>query len=81
LTQGVSLDKILVNLDRRISMEQTEAPTFLKPSQVAKNLGLSRAKVYSLISMGQIPSVKIAGSIRVPTSVLSDLEERAKAPR
>lgn len=38
----------------------------LKPVEAANALGVSRAKVYELISMGVIPSVRIGGVLRVP---------------
>ncbi len=59
----------------------TNLPAFLKPIEFARQARLSRAKVYDLIAQHVIPSVRIAGSIRIPASVLADLEERAKAPR
>jgi len=63
-------------------MEQSiEAPTFLKPTEFARETRLSRAKVYDLIAQHIIPSVRIAGSIRIPASALRDLEEQAKASR
>lgn len=58
-----------------------EQPLFLKPTEVAAHLRLSRAKVYDLIASGDIPSLRIAGSIRVPASALRDMEERARAAR
>ena len=50
----------------------------LRPAEVAKILGISRAQVYRLIQMGEIPSVRILGSIRVrPEDLLHCIEEHA----
>lgn len=37
----------------------------LKPMEVARRLGICRAKTYELISKGVIPSVHIGRSVRV----------------
>jgi excisionase family DNA binding protein len=44
----------------------------LRPSEVADALGLGRTRIYALIGSGEIPSVKIGGSIRVPTERLRE---------
>ncbi len=62
-----------------MELTNTEEPLFLKPIEVAAHLRLSRAKVYDLIASRAIPSVRIAGSIRVPRSALHDLAAQAKA--
>lgn len=41
---------------------------FLKPTEVAPLLGVGIGRVYQLISAGQIPAVRIGGSIRIPRS-------------
>lgn len=43
----------------------------LKVPEVAQRLGISRAKVYELISGGRLPSVRIDGCRRVRVSDLA----------
>jgi excisionase family DNA binding protein len=53
---------------------------FLKPSEVAQALGVSRSTAYQLIREGKLPHVLIAGRIRrVPARALEELAERAIA--
>lgn len=47
-------------------------PTLLKVREVAAWLGMSRAKVYELMSSGVLRSVRIDGCRRVRTEDLSD---------
>jgi excisionase family DNA binding protein len=54
-------------------------PLFVRPSQAAAMLSLSRAKVYQLIAEGTLPSVRLGGSIRVPVSALRELDTSARA--
>ena len=42
----------------------------LRVEEVAEAIGLSRAKVYELLTEGRIPSVKIGRSRRIPVSAL-----------
>ena len=42
----------------------------IRPDETAAVLGVSRSTVYALISAGTIPTVKVGGSIRVPTEAL-----------
>ena len=44
----------------------------LRIPEVAAHLGVSRAKVYELLSQGRLPSVKIDGSRRVRRSDLTE---------
>ena len=39
---------------------------FLKPVEAAETLRISRSKLYEALAQGEIPSVRIAGLIRVP---------------
>ena len=41
-----------------------------KPVRVAESLELGRSTTYDLIAAGEIPSVRIRGSIRVPLDEL-----------
>lgn len=42
----------------------------LKPMDVAHVLGISKSKVYELLSTGELPSIRIGKSIRVSTEDL-----------
>ena len=58
----------------------------LKPQEAADQLRVSRAKTYELISSGQIPSIKVGSSLRVPADALREwiqrqVTERAEANR
>lgn len=46
------------------------APLLLTPAQVATVLQLSRSKVYELMASGDVPSIRIGRSRRVPTDLL-----------
>jgi excisionase family DNA binding protein len=46
--------------------------------EVAQMLGFSRAKVYELLASGQLDSVKIDGSRRIPKQAVEDLIEQAR---
>jgi excisionase family DNA binding protein len=41
-------------------------PIVLTVPEVARTLGLSRGKTYALIGSGEIPSLRLGRSIRVP---------------
>ena len=45
---------------------QPASGPFMKVSEVAVQLGVSRPYVYRLISRGVIPAVRIANAIRIP---------------
>lgn len=45
-------------------------PLLLRPGQAADVLSISRTKVYELLKSGELPSVTIGGSIRVPMAGL-----------
>jgi hypothetical protein len=53
---------------------------FLKPSELAVAISASPAKVYAAIADGSIPSVRIAGMLRVPAAFADGLAERALNP-
>jgi excisionase family DNA binding protein len=53
----------------------------VRPNEVAELLGLGRSKVYALIASGELPSVKIGKSIRVPVEELRQwVHGRVSAP-
>ena len=45
----------------------------LSPTEAAEHLSVGRSKVYELIRLGQLRSVKIGGSRRIPRAALADL--------
>ena len=42
----------------------------LKPAEVSELTGMGKSKTYELIAAGQIPSVRIGRSVRVPADQL-----------
>lgn len=50
-----------------------------RPEEVAERLGFSRARVYQLLAAGEIFSVKIGASRRVPATDLSAYVARIRA--
>lgn len=48
----------------------------LRPTEAATALGISRARVYELMTAGALSSVKIGASRRVPVEALHDLVRR-----
>ena len=47
-------------------MEYRKTILLLRPAEAATALGVSRSKIYELLSRRVIPSVRLDGSIRVP---------------
>ena len=47
-------------------MEHRKTLLLLRPAEAAAALGVSRSKIYELLSRRVIPSVRLDGSIRVP---------------
>lgn len=53
----------------------------LKPVEVAEIVGVGRSKVYELISAGELPSIRLGGSVRVPVDLLREwVNRKAAAP-
>jgi excisionase family DNA binding protein len=50
----------------------------LTPEETAEMLGIGRTKVYELIRLGLIESVKIHGCRRIPTEAVHDYVERLR---
>jgi excisionase family DNA binding protein len=44
----------------------------LRPGEAAELIGLGRSKVYALIASGELPTVRIGGSVRVPLDALRE---------
>jgi excisionase family DNA binding protein len=44
----------------------------LRPIEAAAALGISRSKIYELLSSGGLPSVRVGASVRVPVDALRE---------
>jgi excisionase family DNA binding protein len=53
----------------------------LKPIEVGNQLRISRAKTYELIASGEIPSIKVGGTTRVPAVALQQWIDRQVSER
>jgi excisionase family DNA binding protein len=42
----------------------------LRPASVAETLEISRSKTYEMIARGELPSIRVGNSIRVPVAAL-----------
>jgi excisionase family DNA binding protein len=42
----------------------------LRPVEAAEAIGIGRSKVYELLASGELPSIRIGGSVRVPVDAL-----------
>ena len=52
----------------------------LKPTEAAEVLGIGRTKIYSLLSSGELPAVRVGRSIRVPAAALQEWLDRQMVP-
>jgi excisionase family DNA binding protein len=59
----------------------TPEKLLLRVPEAAEALGCSRAKAYELIASGEIPSIKIAGLVRVPLEGLREEMKKRLAER
>lgn len=63
-------------------MDRDSAPPrrlLLRVDEVAAILGVGRAKAYALVGEGQLPSLRLGGSLRVPAAALERwVEEHAQ---
>ena len=41
-----------------------------RPAEAAVAIGVSRSRMYELIASGEIPSVRVGGTLRVPVEAL-----------
>jgi excisionase family DNA binding protein len=56
-------------------------PLFVRPSEAARLLGISRSKLYMLLRAGTVPSRKIGAAVRVPIEALERMaRESADSP-
>jgi len=42
----------------------------LRPAEAAELLGVGRSKIYALLASGEVPSVRVGHSVRVPLQAL-----------
>ena len=42
----------------------------LRPTEAAEAIGIGRSKIYELLASGEIPAIRIGGSLRVPVDTL-----------
>ncbi len=50
-----------------------------RPAEAADAMGISRTKIYGLMASGDVPSVRVGGSLRVPVAALRERIERQLA--
>jgi excisionase family DNA binding protein len=53
----------------------------LRPMEAAEAIGVGRSKVYELLASGELPSIRIGGSVRVPVGALQRWIDRQLAER
>jgi len=56
---------------------ESSKPDFLKLTEACFALKISRSKLYEAVARGQIPSIRIAGMIRVPRRWIDEQVKRA----
>jgi excisionase family DNA binding protein len=44
----------------------------LRPAEAAEAIGIGRSKLYELLASGDLPSIRIGGSVRVPVDALRE---------
>ncbi|MCP4612684.1 MAG: helix-turn-helix domain-containing protein [Planctomycetes bacterium] len=54
----------------------------IRPRDLTKILSLSRSRIYELLATGELPSVRIGRSIRVPVGALNEwIEQQQRGHR
>lgn len=48
----------------------------LRPVEAAEAIGVGRSKMYELLAKGELPSIRIGGSVRVPVDALRNWIDR-----
>jgi excisionase family DNA binding protein len=63
----------------KLELEDEMANTFvailLRPEEAGRILGFSRSKVYGMLAAGELPSVRLGKSVRVPRAALEKFIE------
>ena len=44
----------------------------LKPAEVTEILGICRSRIYEMLATGELPSVRIGRSLRIPVDALKE---------
>ena len=52
---------------------------FVRPSEAARMLSISRSKIYELLRIGEIPSRKFGASLRIPVAALEQMARECSA--
>jgi excisionase family DNA binding protein len=65
--------------ERTLPAEAPASKLLLKVEEAAQMLSLSRKTLYDLMSRGELASLKIGGSRRIPLSALHDFIARLEA--
>ena len=50
--------------------ERVDAPLLLTVDEAARTLASGRSNIYKLVASGEIPSIRIGASIRIPVDAL-----------
>ena len=53
----------------------------LRPVEAAEAIGIGRSKVYELLASGELPSIRIGNSVRVPIDKLREWIDRKTTER
>ena len=53
----------------------------LRPAEAAEAIGIGRSKIYQLLASGELPSIRVGSSVRVPVDALRAWIERQIAER
>ena len=53
----------------------------LRPIEAAEAIGIGRSKVYELLASGELPSIRIGSSVRVPIDRLRESIDRKSIER
>ena len=56
----------------------TSLPLLLTPEEAARRLSLARSTLYQLLLVGEVASIKIGRSRRIPVEALSDFIDRKR---
>ena len=62
-----------MKINRHTKIE--DLPSLLTPDEFRAAVGLSRNVVYDLVRKGEIPAKRFGRQIRIPKSVLGEIEE------
>ncbi len=61
-------------------MDRKLEPLLLRPAEVADVLGIARSRAYRLCSTGELPTVRLGKSVRVPLKALKQWVEDHHSP-